>query len=548
LGTTQANLARPDLNQVGYIGNHGYSFILPTQFDDGKTHQVYAYVIDSQGNPILLQNSPMSGTFPPVPSQYPEAVLDNPIDGSSVSGIVPLSGWAVDTETAIGSVNVFVDGVEVGQAAYGTSRPDVCAQSPWVGPPGCPNVGFQYSLDTAVLAPGPHRIEIEATDTDPTPHTGHLQRDISVGPWVSLQNASFNPMRAINTHTIPVNNPTFNSNLNYGYAPSIIYENGTYNIFFCGLSPNKQSNILGMEGNSWDAVWYSTSTDGTTWSMPLVKLLASAHNGMDQAACDPSVVYFNGYYYMYYGSAYISGPSQYTQTIIQVARAAQIDGPYLTYTQRGTWEQTPLDPQVIIGPLNPRTGGRSTYGAGQPAVIAQGNQLYMWYVDDTVEGTLSGQPVYFLKSSDPVHWSRGPANMTNIRSRSSPSVQYDPGWQKFVMTTILNGQGPSAMLAFSTSPDGSTWTPFQVVWDNSVFPTYSHNVGVSSDHSGNLLPRPAWVGFGTTVGVSGQYSTTPVLQSDLYGSWLPSLTSTPIALPMPVLSLPSTINLGSKIL
>jgi len=58
----------------------------------------------------------------------------------------------------------------VGAATYGVSRPDVCAVYP--GRPGCPNVGFSYSLNAATLASGPHTITVTATDSANPPDAG----------------------------------------------------------------------------------------------------------------------------------------------------------------------------------------------------------------------------------------------------------------------------------------------------------------------------------------------------------------------------------------
>ena len=89
-------------------------------------------------------------------------------------GTLAIQGWAIDNAsgigTAIGSVQILVDGAKVGNAAYGSSRADVCAAYP--GRPGCPNVGFSYSLNTATLSAGSHTITVSATDTDNTPDTG----------------------------------------------------------------------------------------------------------------------------------------------------------------------------------------------------------------------------------------------------------------------------------------------------------------------------------------------------------------------------------------
>jgi hypothetical protein len=61
---------------------------------------------------------------------------------------------------AINSVTISVDGVPVGLANYGLSRPDVCAAFP--GRAGCPNVGWSFLLDTTMLANGSHMLAITA--------------------------------------------------------------------------------------------------------------------------------------------------------------------------------------------------------------------------------------------------------------------------------------------------------------------------------------------------------------------------------------------------
>jgi hypothetical protein len=66
----------------------------------------------------------------------------------------------------------------VGSATYGSSRPDVCAVYP--GRPGCPNVGYSYSLDTSSLIPGSHTIAVTATDSDSTPDSGSYSVSVTV--------------------------------------------------------------------------------------------------------------------------------------------------------------------------------------------------------------------------------------------------------------------------------------------------------------------------------------------------------------------------------
>src|SRR5262249_32350138 len=112
------------------------------------------------------------------------------------SGSATVSGWAIDNingiGNVIGSVVVKVDGVTVGTATYGLNRADVCNAYP--GRPGCPNVGYSYTLNTAVLSTGAHTVTVSATDTDATPDTGSNSVTINVsnpaGPMVVIDSVA----------------------------------------------------------------------------------------------------------------------------------------------------------------------------------------------------------------------------------------------------------------------------------------------------------------------------------------------------------------------
>jgi hypothetical protein len=76
----------------------------------------------------------------------------------------------------ITAVNVSIDGATAGSAAYGSSRTGVCVSGTG---PGCPNVGWQYPLNTASLLNGQHTFRIDAVTNDPTPrHVVLTQRFI----------------------------------------------------------------------------------------------------------------------------------------------------------------------------------------------------------------------------------------------------------------------------------------------------------------------------------------------------------------------------------
>ena len=302
---------------------------------------------------------------------------------------------------------------------------------------------------------------------------------------------------------------SLNDGFSYAYAPSIILKSGTYHVFFCSKG--------WMNYPSWDAIRYTTSQDGKTWSAPKVMLQATAANGRDMAACDPSLVFYQEMYYLYYSSAVTTAPKTY-QTVIQVARAAKIDGPYLTYTQRGTWENTPKDPQVLIYPLERHSSQPAGYGAGQQSVIAQNGKLLMWYTDDSV--FVDGQPQvksYMLTSADPMSWTPRPGSATNLMGQASMDVKYDSSRSQFVMIRVENEFTANAYLARAYSSDGMNWTEPQSVIPSSDFPPFTHDGGIAGDETGNLVPPPTLVGFGAPWDLAdvnnwGQW--------DLYGVWV----------------------------
>jgi hypothetical protein len=113
------------------------------------------------------QYSTASTTFT-VSNSSPVAIsIDRPSATSGAfSGTAPFGGWALNNTdgAAIATVKILVDGVFNGLADYGGYRPDVCAVLP--GKAGCPDVGWNYLLDTTVLANGVHKLDVTAISTD----------------------------------------------------------------------------------------------------------------------------------------------------------------------------------------------------------------------------------------------------------------------------------------------------------------------------------------------------------------------------------------------
>jgi hypothetical protein len=174
VGAATYGASRPDVCAV-YPGrpgcpNVGYSFSLNTSALSTGAHTITVTATDSDGTP----DSGSSSVTVTVQATPPTVYIDGPTAGSIVSGTVTVVGWAIDNSSAVGTaistVQVKVDGTVVGTATYGLSRPDVCAVYP--GRPGCPNVGYSFSLNTSALSSGSHTITVTATDSDGTPDSG----------------------------------------------------------------------------------------------------------------------------------------------------------------------------------------------------------------------------------------------------------------------------------------------------------------------------------------------------------------------------------------
>jgi len=170
-GSATYGLSRPDVC-AAYPGrpgcpNVGYSYSLNTSALSLGSHTITVTATDSDTTP----DSSSSSVTVNVQAAPPTVYIDTPASGATVSGIVTVAGWAIDNSSAVGtaisSVQVKLDGSVVGIATYGLSRPDVCAVYP--GRPGCPNVGYSFSLNTSTLSAGTHTITVMATDSDATP-------------------------------------------------------------------------------------------------------------------------------------------------------------------------------------------------------------------------------------------------------------------------------------------------------------------------------------------------------------------------------------------
>ena len=321
----------------------------------------------------------------------------------------------------------------------------------------------------------------------------------------------------------------------YGYAPAIVHAGGLFHMFYC-------SN--GLVAGEWDSIRYSVSEDGRVWSAPKVVLRVTDLE-YERAACDPSVVYFEGlqdsgpYYYLFY-----SGTPVDVQTAVFVARSKNISGPYYKYVEPGEWEYVepgerrgarPVSfegqynrgiPKAIFYPRHPtrdRSGKEDTdpaaawYGAGQQTVVVQNGRLYMWYTDDTLLYPARKSERLLVSSSvDPTHWPAaehafGASSSGNWEPLgvTSVDVKYDETGEEFIMVDIEGDHLAGPQLSIRRSKDGIRWSKSQVVCDSDCLSAYAHNPGVSGDVQGHLVTGSAVLAYGAPH-VPGQ---------DQWGKW-----------------------------
>ncbi len=93
----------------------------------------------------------------------PFGAIDSPTDGQTVSGVVRVSGWALD-QHGVSNIDLLVDGAVVNSAQMNLPRVDVLEIFPTYY--GSAQPGFLTSFLGANLSNGPHSVAIRVTEAD----------------------------------------------------------------------------------------------------------------------------------------------------------------------------------------------------------------------------------------------------------------------------------------------------------------------------------------------------------------------------------------------
>ncbi|MCB9653451.1 MAG: hypothetical protein H6729_04865 [Deltaproteobacteria bacterium] len=277
------------------------------------------------------------------------------------------------------------------------------------------------------------------------------------------------------------------SSYGYAYAPTMTWSDGAYRSWYCSS---------GTGVGDWDHVRYSTSLDLGTWTSQL-DLVRSTDPDVERAACDPSVVRFSGYWYLFY-----SGNQTDVQTVHFVARSTATTGPFAKYTRRGTFEVNASDPAVIRSPIHPTPDGANWYGTGQASVINRNDVLYIWFTDTTATyPNAAANRIYFARTTDPTVW---PTPVDTGVNAASIDVLWDEARQHFEMTSLGSGHTGDAHVERYYSRDGESFAgPFP--GENA--PNFSHNPGVLRDPRGHRLHAGVdFVAYGAPRGLANDVS------------------------------------------
>lgn len=177
-----AAFTSPNCPDVGW-----YITLNTTQFADGA-HKISITATAANGLSYTVSQSFNTANGSTAEAQSQHAAIDVPANNVIYRGANMFSGWAVDDNTTVTGVNIYIDGALLGAATYGGVRTDVCALYP--GRPSCPNVGWGFYFDTAQIADGSHTFVAEQTGANG--QTYAISKTFQVQNWTGAGSTKAN--------------------------------------------------------------------------------------------------------------------------------------------------------------------------------------------------------------------------------------------------------------------------------------------------------------------------------------------------------------------
>jgi len=255
--------ARPDVEQAfpDYPMNYqaGWGYMMLTNFlpnGGNGTFNIHAIAADTEGHQITLGTKTI--IVDNAHAVKPFGAIDTPIQGGTASGSSFINwGWVLTPQpnripTDGSSINVIVDGVNIGHPNYNIYREDIATLFPdYANSNGA--VAY-FSLDTTVYENGVHTIQWTASDdagnadgigsryfSIQNPNTGNNAAHMSASSSSASASVARGPYNTFSR--IPVDDDTAPLFIKKGYnqdgEPQKIYidDNKTYNIKIRELEP-----------------------------------------------------------------------------------------------------------------------------------------------------------------------------------------------------------------------------------------------------------------------------------------------------------------------
>jgi RHS repeat-associated protein len=165
LGRSRPDVAaaynRPDFTNSGWDFTGSIGFVAP------GTHMITALAYDSSGNSALTASSvtiTVTSDNPPFGSVDAVKGIATGTTTIPSGGLVTVGGWAADIEdgSPVATVRVLLDGVPIGNATLGSSRPDVAAA---YNQPAYAKSGWNFTGSVRTASVGNHTISVAAYDS-----------------------------------------------------------------------------------------------------------------------------------------------------------------------------------------------------------------------------------------------------------------------------------------------------------------------------------------------------------------------------------------------
>ncbi|MBY0505264.1 MAG: M36 family metallopeptidase [Bryobacteraceae bacterium] len=131
------------------------------------SHTLQLRAVNSRGGFTDFPRQPVSFEVELSDSTLPIGKIEAPAAGATVRGTFEVNGYAYGRSSRVSFVEVLVDEIVYGRAAYNVNRVDICAAEA-SNSPNCPAVGFRLPINSVsgfpALTNGEHRLQIRLLD------------------------------------------------------------------------------------------------------------------------------------------------------------------------------------------------------------------------------------------------------------------------------------------------------------------------------------------------------------------------------------------------